>query len=376
MIKKGKFAFCLFEYVPFGGMQRDLLRIVEVCRGRGHRVDVFARYWQGELPEDLNVSILPGRGFTNHRRCESFAGRLKEFLAAKDYDVIVGFNKMPGLDVYFEADACFAAKASERSSWYRLTGRCRSYLRLERAVFNNRSKTEILLLSKQEKQAFMDHYGTREERFHLLPPGITKDRLAPDNADKIRADLRRELAISLDENVVLMVGSGFRTKGVDRAIRAVSALSPELQRKTILLIVGEDKTRPFMKLANRSGVSDRVIFAGGRRDVPRFLLGADLLLHPSYRENTGTVLIEAMAAGLPVLATDVCGYGYHVERAKAGELVPSPFRQETLNQLLFSMLTSDKKGQWQKNGIAYIANTDVFSLPEKAVDIIERVASC
>jgi len=375
MTKKGKFAFCLFEYVPFGGMQRDLLRIIEVCRVRGHRVDVFARYWQGDLPDDLTVSILPGTGFANHRRCESFAKRLKEFLAQMDYDVIVGFNKMPGLDVYFEADACFAAKARERSSWYRLTGRCRSYLRLEQAVFNNRSKTQILLLSKQEKKVFMDHYGTREDRFHLLPPGITRDRLAPENAEEIRADLRHELSISLDENVILMVGSGFKTKGVDRAIRAVSALSPELRRKTNLLIVGEDKTKSFQRLAKRSGVADRVFFAGGRRDVPRFLVAADLLLHPSYRENTGTVLIEAMAAGLPVLTTDVCGYGYHVERAKAGALVPSPFRQETLNRLLFSMLTSDKQEQWQKNGMAYIATTDVFSLQEKAVDIIERVAS-
>ena len=374
MIKKSKFAFCLFEYVPFGGMQRDLLRIVEACRARGHQVDIFARYWQGELPDDLTVSILPGRGFTNHRRCESFAAGLKEFLAAKDYDVIVGFNKMPGLDVYFEADACFAAKARERSSWYRLTGRCRSYLRLERAVFNNRSKTQILLLSRQEKKVFMDHYGTREDRFHLLPPGITRDRLAPDNAEEIRAELRRELAISLDENVILMVGSGFKTKGVDRAIRAVSALSPGLRRKTKLLIVGEDKIRNFQRLAKHSGVADRVFFTGGRRDVPRFLVAADLLLHPSYRENTGTVLIEAMAAGLPVLTTDVCGYGYHVELAKAGALVPSPFRQETLNHLLSSMLTSDKKEKWRKNGMAYIASTDVFSLPEKAVDIIERVA--
>jgi UDP-glucose:(heptosyl)LPS alpha-1,3-glucosyltransferase len=375
MIKKGKFAFCLFEYVPFGGMQRDLLRIVDVCLGRGHRVDVFARYWQGDFPDDLKVSILPGRGLTNHRRCESFAAGLEEFLASKDYDVIVGFNKMPGLDVYFEADACFAAKARERSSWYRLTGRCRSYLRLERAVFDIRSKTHILLLSKKEKKVFMDHYGTREERFHLLPPGITRDRLSPDNAAEIRADLRRELAISMDENMVLMVGSGFKTKGVDRAIRAVSALSPGLRRKTKLVIVGEDKTKKFQRLARRSGVADRVFFAGGRRDVPRFLVGADLLLHPSYRENTGTVLIEAMASGLPVLTTDVCGYGYHVERAKAGELVPSPFRQETLNNKLSFMLTSDKMGEWQKNGMAYIAGTDVFSLPEKAVDIIERVAS-
>ncbi len=356
-------------------MQRDLLRILEVCRGRGHKVDVFARYWQGDPPEYLDVSILPGLGLTNHRRCESFAKRLKKFLAQMDYDVIVGFNKMPGLDLYFEADACFAAKARERSPCYRLTGRCRSYLRLERAVFNKRSKTEILLLSKQEKSIFMDHYGTQEDRFHLLPPGITRDRLAPDNAEEVRADLRHELAISLDENVILMVGSGFKTKGVDRAIKAVSALSPELRIKTKLMIVGEDKTKKFQRLAKRLGVAERIFFAGGRRDVPRFLMAADLLLHPSYRENTGTVLIEAMAAGLPVLATDVCGYGYHVEHAKAGVLVPSPFRQEILNHKLSFMLTSDEKEKWQKNGMAYIAGTDVFSLPEKAVDIIERVAS-
>ena len=104
-------------------------------------------------------------------------------------------------------------------------------------------------------------------------------------------------------------------------------------------------------------------------------MAADLLLHPAYRENTGTVLIEAMAAGLPVLATDVCGFSYHIEYAGAGEIVPSPFRQETLNQLLVYMLTSEKKKQWQHNGRAYIAKTDVFSRAEKATDVIEKVAA-
>jgi UDP-glucose:(heptosyl)LPS alpha-1,3-glucosyltransferase len=55
--------------------------------------------------------------------------------------------------------------------------------------------------------------------------------------------------------------------------------------------------------------------------------------------------------------------------------VPSPFRQETLNQLLVYMLTSEKKKQWQHNGMAYVAKTDVFSRAEKAVDVIEKVAS-
>jgi len=373
--KRGKFAFCLFEYVPFGGMQRDLLRIVEVCRGRGHRVDVFARYWQGDLPDDLKVSILPGRGFTNHRRCESFAAGLEKFLAAKEYDVIVGFNKMPGLDVYFAADSCFAAKAGARNSLYNLTGRCRTYLRLERAVFSKKSRTEILLLSKKEKQAFIDYYGTQEERFHLLPPGIAKDRLAPHNAGEIRAGLRRELDILPDQNVVLMVGSGFKTKGVDRAIRAVSSLPKRLSESTILLVVGEDKEGPFKRIARRLGAANQIRFVGGREDVPRFLAASDLLIHPAYREMAGMVLIEAMAAGLPILATDVCGYSYHIKRADAGELVISPFRQKTLNGLLTHMLKSEKIDRWKKNGMEYVASTDVFSLHEKAADIIEQVTA-
>jgi UDP-glucose:(heptosyl)LPS alpha-1,3-glucosyltransferase len=371
-----RFAFCLFKYFPFGGLQRGFLRLAEVCLARGHMVDVYTGSWQGEIPDGLQVSILPLWGFTNHRRYESFAKRLSECLAKRHYDTVVGFNKMPGLDVYFASDTCFAAKATQRSIWYRLTGRCRSLLRSERAVFDKDSKTEILLISEQEKVLFMDYYGTAEERFHLLPPGISKDRLAPNNAAEVRAELRGELAIGSDQNVVLMVGSDFKRKGVDRAIQAMTSLPARLRKKTILLIVGEGKTRPFQRLAKRLHVTEIVRFVGGREDIPRFLVAADLLLHPAYRENTGTVLIEAMAAGLPVLVTDVCGYGYHVERAGAGELVPSPFKQETLNHLLAYMLTCEKKNQWQCGGKDYVANTDVFSRPEKAADIIEQVAAC
>jgi len=371
-----RFAFCLFKYFPFGGLQRSFLQVGKACLDRGHQVDVYTTSWQGDIPQEMAVSIVPVRGLANHRRYESFARRLRKPLASKQYDAVVGFNKMPGLDVYFASDPCFAAKAQEKTFLYRLTGRCRSLLRLEAAVFGATSKTEILLISEQEKPFFMDHYGTATERFHLLPPGIAKDRLAPRVGEDLGGELRRELGIGSDQPIVLMVGSGFKTKGVDRAILALSSLPHGLRKKTTLLIVGEDKTKPFLRLAKRCGVAQMVRFVGGRDDVPRFLFAADLLLHPAYRENTGTVLIEAMAAGLPVLVTDVCGYSYHIERAGSGELVPSPFRQETLNQLLASMLSSQNKGQWQQNGKDYVAHTDVFSRAERAADIIEQVAPC
>ncbi len=371
-----KFAFCLFDFIPFGGMQDNLLRIAGECVKRGHQVDLFAHTWQGDFPKGFQVLLLPAHGWTNHGRGKSFAQRFNGIMSERRYNAIVGFNKMPGLDVYYAADTCFAAKALKKGPLYRLTTRYRTYLQLEQAVFHKDSKTHILLLAEREKHIFMDYYDTPQDRFHLLPPGIRRDRLAPSNAPDVRKQLCSELGVASDMNIVLMVGSRFKTKGVDRAIRAIASLLTELGQKTILLIVGNDRPGPYERLAGRLGVTDKVYFVGGRDDVARFLCTADLLLHPAYLENTGTVLIEAMAAGLPVLASDVCGYGPYVERAGAGELIPSPFKQKTLNKMLASMLVSEKKTHWQKNGKGYVANTDVFSRPEKAADIIERVATC
>ncbi|MDY6971140.1 MAG: glycosyltransferase family 4 protein [Thermodesulfobacteriota bacterium] len=374
-MKELKIAFCLFKYFPYGGLQKNLLQIAEVCVKHGHQVDVYSCFWTGDIPEDLRVSILPVRGFSNHRRLKSFARRLGKVFSSSHYDCVVGFNKLPGLDVYYAGESCLAAKAHERSIWYRLTGRCRTFLRFEKAVFGKESKTQILLISEQEKALYTLYYGTPERRFHFLPPGLGKDLLASQDSTQKRAELCYEFSIGLDQNIILMVGSGFKTKGVDRAIRAIASLPSEVVGGTILLVVGEDKTRPFRRLAKRLGVEGQMRFAGGRGDVDRFYRAADLLIHPAYRENTGTALIEAMAAGLPVLATDVCGYGFHIERAGAGKLVPSPFRQETLDQMLAGMLVSEKKNQWQSNGKEYVANMDVFSRPEKAAGIIEQVAT-
>jgi UDP-glucose:(heptosyl)LPS alpha-1,3-glucosyltransferase len=369
-----RFAFFLFKYFPFGGQQINFLNIANTCRSRGHQVDVYTTAWDGDIPQDIRVNTLKVRGITNHRRRESLAKELRQIVATGRYDAIVGFIKIPDLDLYYAADTCFAAKAQEKNFLYRLSGRCRSYLRMEKEVFGRDSESEILLLSEQEKKVFKTFYDTPDHRFHLLPPGISKDWLAPGNTTQIGSELRRELSIGPDLNMVLFVGSGYRTKGLNRAIRAISSLPIKLRNKTVLFVVGQDSPLLYRWLAWRLGVSKQVSFLQGRDDILRFFAAADILLHPAYRENTGTVLIEAMAAGLPVLTTAVCGYTYHIERAAAGEVVPAPFKQKNLNQLLLRMLTSDKKEQWQRNARAYIARTDVSSRAEKAADVIEKVA--
>ncbi|HMA68121.1 MAG TPA: glycosyltransferase family 4 protein, partial [Desulfosalsimonadaceae bacterium] len=300
--------------------------------------------------------------------------RVQRLTGPENYDAVVGFNKMPGLDVYFASDVCYGCRVQQRSLVYRLSGRCRTLMALERAVFDRQSGTRIISISETEKKRYMDTYGTPESRFCSVPPGIARERLAAADNPEARQGWRREFGVNADQQVVLMVGSDYRRKGVDRAIKAMAALPEGLREKALLVVVGRGKPRPYRRLARRLGVSGRVGFAGERADVDRFLAGADLLLHPAYHENTGTVLIEAMAAGLPVLASDTCGYGVHVARAGAGELVPSPFCQQTLNAMLASMLSSENRKRWAANGKHYVAETDVYSRHEKAADAIEAAA--
>lgn len=376
-----KLAFCLNYYFPFGGLQRDFLRIAMVCQSRGHSINVYTMHWEGDRPEGFAINIVKPHGLTNHARSRDFARQVMAQLAVSKCDLVVGFSRMPGLDVYYAADSCYRERVlSNRPLLSRFGGRFRIYSAMERAVFAAESKTEILLIAEAEKTKFMRHYETPEERFHLLPPGIERNRVAPPEAPEIRQALREEFGLNSEEFMLLLVGSRFRTKGVDRAVKALSALPQQLKERAGLYVVGQDKPDSYIHLARRLGVANNVHFLGGRPDIPRFLLGADLLVHPAYIENTGTVLIEAIVAGLPVLATQVCGYAGYVERSGAGKLIPLPFQQETMNDQLVSMLDRKQLAVWQSNALNYAESADIFGLPEKAADLIEsagrRKMSC
>ena len=367
-----KLAFILFKYFPFGGLQRDFIRIAGICHERGHQVRVYCMAWEGARPEGFDIRVLPPSGFAATTRNARFHEQVMKSLQAEPVDQIVGFNRMPGLDVYYAADTCFEEKAQKQRSWlYRQTERYRQFSNWEREVFGADKSTRILLISAIQKGLFKLYYRTQEERMFLLPPGIARDRCRPENGDEIRAEFRREFGLSDDDRLVLMVGSGFRTKGLDRAIEALAAL-PEGQKKhTRFFVIGQDKPKAFLQQARKQGVSEHITFFSGRDDVPRFLLGADVLIHPAYNENTGTVLLEALVAGLPVLVTDVCGYAAYIDDAKAGKLIKSPFRQDELNHTLSEMLDSPERQQWQQNALAYAADADIYDMPLRAVEVIE-----
>lgn len=196
--------------------------------------------------------------------------------------------------------------------------------------------------------------------------------LKPEN----RHQLRHELGLDDKDILLLMIGSNFHTKGVERSIRALAALPEETRSHSFLHVIGRGKEGPYLKLAAKLGVAEKVRFLGGRDDVPRFLAEADFLLQPSLTENTGNAIVEALVAGVPVLATETCGYSEHVLKADSGQVVGcTSFHQEEMNVALAEMLVSQRRRTWQDNALLYSEENDLGNRPKVVADVLEQIAT-
>lgn len=372
-----KLALCLFKYYPFGGLEQSFLNIAKEALKQGHEVHVYTRQWTGECPEGIRLHLIKSRGLSNHVRCWNFARDLKDHLLSDAFDLVVGFNRMPGLDLYYCADVCFERQTSRKHSFlYKLTPRYRIFSKMERAVFAPDSKTHIMFISRQAKEEYQEVYGTPEVRFHELPPGLNKERIRSALSADARNQVRQELKVSEQDKLLVMVGSDFKRKGVDRAIRAVAALPTDLQRQVKLAVIGKGKSEPLQKLAQDLRVGERVFFLGPQQNVPRYLAAADMLLHLALSETAGNAIVEGLVAGLPVLVTRSCGFYFHVQDAEAGMVVGEPvFDQAQFNQQLKGALGNPERlATWGRNALAYSDAVDLYSRPQQAVKIMQALA--
>ncbi|MCP4596440.1 glycosyltransferase family 4 protein [Neptuniibacter sp.] len=368
-----KLALCLFKYFPYGGLQRNFLTIAMELLNRGHDVTVYTGAWEGEKPEQLKVKILSVKRLSNHSTNCRFHRELQQHLKDDPVDLVIGFNKMPDLDVYYCADTCFATKVYEdKPFFYRLLPRSRWSLTFEKGVFDKNLATETLLLSQNEGEAYKKYYDTQPERFHLMPPGINRNRIRTESGAAEGAAVRESLGISPEHKVVGFLGSDYKRKGLDRMLHAISALPEDEKSQVRALVIGRDKRLPdYQKLAKQLGIADQVIFVGQRDDVPQLLFACDLLMHPAYLENTGNVILEAVVAGLPVICTANCGYAFYIRDNQLGSVVDMPFKQQELDQALLDLLTSDIN--WQQRCGAFAESADIYSRPLRAAECIERI---
>jgi glycosyltransferase involved in cell wall biosynthesis len=178
-----------------------------------------------------------------------------------------------------------------------------------------------LAVAESQKRYLVGVEGLPERRVRVIYNGVDTERYRPATPDE-RAAARRALGVPGAGVVLMVVGSLKPVKGIDVLIRAAAPIL-RARADTRLVLVGDGPDRDALRaLAGECGVAGSVVFAGVRDEIEVVLRAADTLVLSSRSEALPTVVIEAMACALPVVATRVGGVPELVEPEKSAILVP------------------------------------------------------
>jgi D-inositol-3-phosphate glycosyltransferase len=184
-----------------------------------------------------------------------------------------------------------------------------------------RGADRIICGSDSERETLIDEYGVSTTRLSVVPCGVDVDRFRP--LDMVQS--RIMLGLDPDVPVLLFIGRIEPLKGIDVLIRAVSQLDGKFQ----LLVVGGDekdvmRTHELHVLAEEMGIAGKVVFGDAvpHGELPRYYSAASICVVPSYYESFGMVALEAMACGVPVIASRVGGLKETVQDGRTGYLIP------------------------------------------------------
>lgn len=165
----------------------------------------------------------------------------------------------------------------------------------------------------------------------VIPNAVDTSRFNPVERLRRRTAARSELQISESGFVVLLIGNDWRNKGLSCVLRAVAAL-PQLPLQ--VLVAGRDARAVFLSQIESLQLHHRVLFADPSPDVMRFYAAADAYCGPSLHESFSLPPLEAMATGLPVIASAQSGVSQAITHGSDGFILDNPEDPAALAELL------------------------------------------
>jgi glycosyltransferase involved in cell wall biosynthesis len=214
--------------------------------------------------------------------------------------------------------------------------------------------------------------GIAEERIWDIPNGVDTDHFRP-AGDQERTAIRRELQLA-GAPLAIFAGRLVTEKGIDKLIDAwprVLRSLPDAQ----LLLVGEGAERPALEIRVRQlSLAHRVRFIASQADVAPYLRAADAFVLPSYAEGMPIALLEAMACGLPCIATAVGGSTQLIDDGVTGRLVP-PGDTSALAGSLIEALSGGvaERGRQARERIVATYSLDIVT--DRHIELYEGLGS-
>jgi glycosyltransferase involved in cell wall biosynthesis len=167
-----------------------------------------------------------------------------------------------------------------------------------------RYASDITVVEPRQFEYFNRELGFPTEKLHCIPNGVR----IPTRKPALVEQMRRKFGLGPDEFAFFYVGRLNSVKDLGTMLDAFAALAAGGSSLTRLYLVGDGPERTMLEARRQAlGLGERVIFLGARSDVSEVLMAADAFVMSSKSEGLPMALLEAMAAGVPCIATDVGG---------------------------------------------------------------------
>ncbi len=222
------------------------------------------------------------------------------------------------------------------SNWPRVIHRRLYYkliMALERRIYRD-PKVRLIAVSQLLAKHLKSHFGRTDVT--VIPNAVDTERFTESERAARRIASRKSLNFIEAEFVVLLIGNDWKNKGL-RSLLNATALLMEIPLR--LLVVGSDDPSLFRSAVEEVHLEDRVRFEASNRDVLRFYAAADLYAGPSLEDSFGLPILEAMACGLPVIASTHAGSSEMIRDGETGLLLRDPRNHIQLAQLIRRVYT-------------------------------------
>lgn len=368
--------------IGLGGAERSVFELATAVSKLGQKVDILAATGRANAE---NIHILCRDISRKRASYSTFERSLKQHLSENHYDIIHSVLPFDFADVYQPRGGTYAESILRNAASYqnkfiesykKLTAfanfRRTILLRAERTLCRQPNGPTIIAISQYVAEQLKRHYAVSDDRIKLIPNGIRVHTIInTSKADRLRSQILAQLNIKeADEPVLfLFVANNFRLKGLSVLIKAMRlAESRGTLRPCFLIVAGNGKVRKYRRLAKKidpSMTDKKINFLGPVRHIQNVLSISDVAVLPTFYDPCSRYILEALAAGKPVITTSFNGAADLFVDNRHGKVIDTPENVPALAEAI-SYFTNTENIQKASQAIA------VDNLKEKIS--ISRVA--
>ncbi len=355
----------------FGGPERQMLGMAEEIRDKC--TSVFASFSEGGLCRDM-LGRVAASGFEGVElkhdtpRLHAAYREVCELIRQREVHVVLCHGYKAGLIGLFAARKCKIPAIAVSRGWTGESPRVRLYEFLDRRVI--RWADQVVCVSHAQA-AKVVKAGVSESKVSVIWDSVRCDRFGV-----LRLDARNDILGLFPHppgNIVGAAGRLSPEKGFEHLVDAAAIVLKQSPTTGFMLFGDGVLRRALQRQIDRLGIGNQFVLAGFRSDIDRFLPGLDVFVLPSYTEGLPNVVLEALAAKVPVVATAVGGTPEALEDGVDGYLVP-PGEPQLLAQRIMALLAdSEHRARIGITGRQHMQEKFSFaSQGQQYYDLLER----